>query len=317
MAVITLLALSVVLLIACVVVFLTVASPKPRQRTENERYCSESFEEKKKLLPSLFDEPSVTLSVVVPAYNETARLPIMLAESVEFLNKRVLENPEFKYEILVVDDGSKDKTTQIALEFGKKNNVKNLRVLTLEKNRGKGGAVTQGILSARGEYILFADADGATRFSDLQLLEVELNKITKNDLGIAIGSRAHLVQTEAVVKRSLIRNLLMHSFHKVLYLLGIRKIADTQCGFKLFTRTAAQSIFPNTHVEGWIFDIEVLLIAEYLGIPIAEVSVNWHEVDGSKISLIRDSIRMATDLLVIRLNYIFGLWRVDAKIKRN
>ncbi|ORX98999.1 hypothetical protein K493DRAFT_280050 [Basidiobolus meristosporus CBS 931.73] len=315
MAVLVFLASSLLLLSACALVFLIVASPKPRQRTENERYYRDGFSKEKNLLPSLSDEPSVALSVVIPAYNETSRLPIMLAECVAFLNKRAAENPESNYEILIVDDGSKDNTTQVALDFGKNNDVKNLRVLTLEKNRGKGGAVTQGILNARGKYILFADADGATRFADLELLEAELNKIKTNDLGVAIGSRAHLVKTEAVVKRSFIRNLLMHSFHKVLYILGIRKIADTQCGFKLFTRAAAQQIFPNTHVEGWIFDIEVLLIAEYLSIPIAEVSVNWHEVDGSKISLIRDSIRMAIDLLVIRLNYIFGLWRVNTKSK--
>jgi len=102
----------------------------------------------------------------------------------------------------------------------------------------------------------------------------------------------------------------MHSFHKVLYILGIRAIKDTQCGFKLFTRKSALNIFNNIHVEGWIFDIEVLLLAQYFNMPIVEVPVTWHEIDGSKVSLIKDSIKMAIDLLIIRLNYFFGFWKV-------
>ena len=112
----------------------------------------------------------------------------------------------------------------------------------------------------------------------------------------------------------------MHSFHKVLYVLGIRIIKDTQCGFKLFTRKSALNIFNNTHVEGWIFDIEVLLLAQYFNMPIVEVSVTWHEIDGSKVSIIKDSIKMAIDLLIIRFNYLFGIWKIidynnNSKIK--
>jgi len=102
----------------------------------------------------------------------------------------------------------------------------------------------------------------------------------------------------------------MYSFHKVLYVLGVRGIEDTQCGFKLFTRKTAQAIFPNMHVEGWVFDVEVLLIAQHLKIPIVEVPVAWQEIDGSKVSLMRDSIQMALDLLIIRMNYISGIWTI-------
>ena len=103
----------------------------------------------------------------------------------------------------------------------------------------------------------------------------------------------------------------MHSFHFIVYLLcaqGVREIADTQCGFKLFSRKSAQLIFPYMHVTGWIFDIEVLHLACVKGIEIRQVPVTWTEVDGSKMSLVKDSMKMALDLFVIRLNYAVGLW---------
>ncbi|KAI9244812.1 nucleotide-diphospho-sugar transferase [Phascolomyces articulosus] len=237
----------------------------------------------------------------------------MLTEAIEFLQQKEQRNKKFTYEILIVDDGSRDNTIQVALEFAKSHdgNV-DIRVLGLEKNRGKGGAVTQGMLCARGERCLMVDADGATKFADLQKLEAALDKITKDGHGVAVGSRSHLVSTEAVVKRSFVRNFLMRSFHSLVYILGIRGIEDTQCGFKLFTRKSAQLIFPNMHVERWIFDIECLMIAQLQKIPIQEVQVNWHEIDGSKINLMMDSVQMARDLLLIRLNYILGLWTVNS-----
>ncbi|ORZ21722.1 nucleotide-diphospho-sugar transferase [Lobosporangium transversale] len=234
----------------------------------------------------------------------------MMKETLHFLNARAQKDLSFTFEILIVDDGSQDQTVKAALEIAQQEQNKDIRVLSFEKNRGKGGAVIQGMQYTRGEYILMVDADGATRFSDLEKLEAKLKEVERNGLGIAVGSRAHLVQTDAVVKRSFIRNFLMHSFHKVVYVLGIRGIDDTQCGFKLFTRKAANAIFRNMHVEGWIFDIEVLMIAQYLRIPIVEVPVAWQEIDGSKVSLMRDSIQMAVDLLIIRMSYILGVWAV-------
>ncbi|KAI9495879.1 nucleotide-diphospho-sugar transferase [Zychaea mexicana] len=237
----------------------------------------------------------------------------MLTETTEFLQKRKLQDKNFSYEILIVDDGSRDRTVQVALNFAREHQDVDIRVLALEKNRGKGGAVTQGMLGARGERCLMVDADGATRFADLEKLEGALDKVSKDGYGVAVGSRSHLVSTEAVVKRSFVRNFLMRCFHSMVYLLGIRGIEDTQCGFKLFTRKSAQLIFPNMHVERWIFDIECLMIAQLSKrIPIQEVQVNWHEIDGSKINLMMDSVQMARDLLLIRLNYVLGLWAVDA-----
>lgn len=127
----------------------------------------------------------------------------MLKETVDFLETRKNEqNSSFRYEIIVVDDGSRDTTAQVALQFAEKHQNVDIRVLSLEKNRGKGGAVTQGMLSARGKRCLMVDADGATRFSDLSKLETALDKLTKDGdgHGIAVGSRSHLVTTEVVVK---------------------------------------------------------------------------------------------------------------------
>ncbi|KAI9098769.1 nucleotide-diphospho-sugar transferase, partial [Phlyctochytrium arcticum] len=259
----------------------------------------------------------ITLSVIVPAFNETSRLPIMLQETVDYLDARSDRDKTFRYEVIVVDDGSTDDTSGTALKFAKeyaerlgakKYREREIRVMTLEKNRGKGGAVTQGMMVARGELLLFADADGATKFSEVEKLEASAKAIEERGLSIAVGSRAHMLKTDAVVKRSFIRNLLMRAFHLIVFVLGIASIDDTQCGFKLVTRRAGQIIFPNMHAEGWIFDIELLLIAINLEIPIAEVPVKWHEVEGTKMSLIKDSIIMLKDLLVIRLNYTLGLW---------
>ncbi|KAG0270229.1 dolichyl-phosphate beta-glucosyltransferase [Actinomortierella ambigua] len=285
-------------------------APKKQRRWRSKAYTSLL----KPLQRTDENDAERSLTLVVPAYNESERLPIMLKETLAHLKERSqrpsISGQPFTYEILLVDDGSRDDTVKVALEWAQQEKQADLRVLTLERNRGKGGAVIQGMLHARGEYLLMVDADGATKFSDLDRLEQEMKRVEKSGLGVAIGSRAHLVKTDAVVKRSFIRNFLMYSFHLIVHILGIRGIADTQCGFKLFSRKAAQAIFPNMHVEGWVFDIEVLMMAQQLGIPIVEVPVAWQEIDGSKVSLVRDSIKMALDLLVIRLNYILGLWTV-------
>lgn len=267
------------------------------------------------------------LTVVVPAYNEAMRLPNMLDHTIDWLVEKIKKCSDNSdrdwslrnFEIIVVDDGSYDDTVDRVGEIMDSKfdaiSYKDvpIRVLKLCKNRGKGGAVTQGILCARGRYILFADADGATEFAALDLLMRNLLAAeAKNPECLAIGSRAHLVKSDAVVKRSLIRNILMYCFHFVVYLIcapGVRNIKDTQCGFKLFTRAAARKIFPFVHVEGWIFDIEVLQLAFLNGMKVIECPVNWREIEGSKMSLLHDSLGMAIDLLVIRLNYLLGIWK--------
>ncbi|EXJ79739.1 dolichyl-phosphate beta-glucosyltransferase [Capronia epimyces CBS 606.96] len=239
------------------------------------------------------------------------------------------------WEILIVDDGSTDHTVLTAQTFSRvhilpkhprrlsgpwthrsETGVKippgSVRVVSLEENRGKGGAVTHGMRHARGQYVVFADADGATKFSDLDKLVRACQEIEdEQGRGVAVGSRAHLVGSEAVVKRSKLRNFLMHSFHLLLKFMTppqTARIKDTQCGFKLFSRPALPYIVPHMHMDGWIFDVEMLMLAEFAGIPVVEVAVGWKEVTGSKLNVIRDSVGMAVGLAILRLCWGTGIY---------
>lgn len=217
----------------------------------------------------------------------------------------------FTYEVIVVSDGSSDGTVSLALKYSKRYTVDKFRVLELLDNRGKGGAVRLGMLSARGRYLLFADADGATKFSDFDKLEKNMKSITKDwqSDGIVVGSRSHLEQ-DAIASRSLFRTLLMHGFHFLVWLFAVRNIRDTQCGFKLLTRNAAHTLFKNLHVERWAFDVELLYIAEHLKMPIAEVTVNWIEIEGSKLTPVWSWIQMGVDLFLIWFRYAIGVWQL-------
>ncbi|SJM81719.1 probable Dolichyl-phosphate beta-glucosyltransferase [Zygosaccharomyces bailii] len=270
----------------------------------------------KENLPSVSEQEDgdddILLSVVVPSYNETKRILIMLRDAISYLQVRMPR----RWEIVIVDDGSKDGTSDYCLKLSRevfRLEKGQLRVVKFTKNRGKGGAVRQGLLHIRGRYGLFADADGASKFSDVDRLLTSIEKLegSKLQAAVAIGSRAHMVNTDAVVERSFIRNLLMYGLHTLVFVFGVRSINDTQCGFKLFNRQAINAIFPYLHTEGWIFDVEILMLALRKRIPIAEVPISWHEVDGSKMDLARDSINMAKDLVVIRMAYVLHIYKDD------
>lgn len=269
--------------------------------------------------PSINDVSSVFLSIIVPAYNEEKRLPAMLDECLEYLERNLTKNAQHTYEVLIVDDGSTDKTTEVALKYTSKHGCDKVRVLTLVKNRGKGGAVRLGMLSSRGQQLLFADADGATKFEDITKLQATLELITKDQpekqsLGLVCGSRAHLEQ-EAIASRSVFRTFLMKGFHLLVWLFAARSIRDTQCGFKLLTRTTGRLCFPNLHIERWAFDVELIYIAEYLNIPTGEVAVRWTEIEGSKIVPVFSWLQMGRDLILIWLRYTIGAWKIKSEIK--
>jgi len=236
----------------------------------------------------------------------------MMDETLTYMKKRQAKDSSFTYEVIVVDDGSKDTTTQVALEYARRETASIVRVLTLHANRGKGGAVKRGTMCARGKYILMADADAATKIEDLEKLEQELRRVQKNGDGIAVGSRRHL-QKLAEKKRKWYRNILMWGFHILVDFLCVKGIADTQCGFKLFTRKTAKFLFTNLHVERWAFDVELLFIAQRLHVPMSEVEVNWTEVPGSTLTPLAASVQMGKDLLRIRSAYLFGIWKIDEK----
>ncbi|KAK4886993.1 hypothetical protein RN001_003264 [Aquatica leii] len=293
-------------------------------RSRNEKYFIDPNTGKYIEFPVFSDMPTLHLSVIIPAYNEEARLPPMLDECIEYLEDRA-RGSNFKYEIIVVSDGSVDNTVLVAKKYCKQLGVDKFRILELETNRGKGGAVRLGMLSARGSMLLFADADGATKFSDLSKLELSLTEVLEGNYlndpdfvaskeAIAVGSRAHL-ESESIVSRSIFRTILMYGFHTIVWLFAVKHIKDTQCGFKLLTRKAAESCFESLHVERWAFDAELLYIAKCLNIPVTEIPVNWTEIEGSKIIPIWSWLQMGKDLVIIWLRYQIGAWDIAAKKK--
>ncbi|XP_066474115.1 dolichyl-phosphate beta-glucosyltransferase isoform X1 [Tiliqua scincoides] len=282
------------------------------------RYDDEKFfltaENKKEFVPSIHDPPTLELSVVVPSYNEEERLPSMMNEALDYLEKRQKQDPAFTYEVIVVDDGSRDQTTKVALKYTQKYGSNKVRVLTLVKNRGKGGAVKMGVFSSRGKKILMADADGATKFEDIEKVEKGLENLQPwpDQMAIACGSRAHL-EKDSIAQRAYFRTLLMYGFHFLVWFLCVKKIKDTQCGFKLLTREAASRTFSALHIERWAFDVELLYIAQCFKIPIAEVAVNWTEIEGSKLVPFWSWLQMGRDLLFIRLRYLTGAWQLERR----
>jgi dolichyl-phosphate beta-glucosyltransferase len=227
------------------------------------------------------------LSVVLPAYNEEQRLPQYLPQVIEFCRRL-----EGGAEIVVVDDGSRDGTAAyiergIAAE-------PTLRLVRMGQNQGKGAAVCRGVREAHGSYVLFADADGATPIGEA----TKLIEAAARGADVVIGSRKAAAAGVAR-ERSWLRELAGTVFYRITNLLAVPHVEDTQCGFKLFRRSAAGPIFALVTEKGWAFDVQVLFLAQKLGFQIEEVPVNWRSVEGSKIRS-SDALRMFAALFRIR-----------------
>lgn len=224
------------------------------------------------------------LSVVLPAYNEEKRLGDTLRIVSEYLCRRFERS-----ELIVVNDGSQDRTSAVVESFVR--DQVSLRLIAYPANRGKGYAVRTGVLAAKGEMVLFSDADLSTPIEEVETLLAAVEK----GADVAIGSRA-APGAQLLVRQPWYRELAGRSFNRLAQRLtpGIR---DTQCGFKLFRREAAHEIFGRVKEDGFGFDAEVLHVAVRLGYPVAEVPVRWVHCPGSKVRLVRDSIRMFLTLL--------------------
>lgn len=234
------------------------------------------------------------LSIIIPAHNEEKRLPATLKQIHAFLNTQ-----EYDAEIVVVENGSHDKTLEIAQQFCDR--IPYLRVLK-EERRGKGLAVRTGILEARGEYRFFGDAD-------LSMPIEEINRFIPPvlpELDIAIGSR----EAPGAVRyhEPFYRHLIGRVFNSLVRLMALPGLQDTQCGFKCFRAAVAEEIFPLQTFTGMSFDAEVLFIARRRGYRIVEIPIPWYFNADSRVRLVDDSLHMVIDLLAIRRNARRGLY---------
>lgn len=224
---------------------------------------------------------TLTVSIVIPAYNEERRLPPYL----ESIRHHFDSDLVGCYEVVVVDDGSTDG---MASELRRSaETFPQLRVLQHSENRGKGAAVRTGVLAARGRYVLFADADGATPIEEERRLRARL----QTEADIAVGSR-RVASTEVARNRNPFRGIVGKSFARLAKCLLGLSVHDTQCGFKMFRHEVAVKLFPQMREEGYYFDLEMLILADRYGYRVIEVPINWADQPGSRMSLIRELASM-------------------------
>jgi len=239
----------------------------------------------------------IYLSVIIPAYNEEKRLPKTLEEIDEYLKKQ-----DYDYEILVVNDGSKDRTVEVAKSLMLK--IRNLIVTGYEKNQGKGYAVRFGMLEAKGDYRIFTDADNSTSIDHLEKIWPEFKK----DFEVVIGTRDPRDAKGAcqAFPQSWLRRRLGDIYNILVQLIcGFWGIWDTQCGFKGFTKKAAENIFPKCKINRFSFDPEILVIAKKLGYKIKIVPTYWKNDPYTTVKF-KSMVKMGFDLLKIRWNLISG-----------
>jgi dolichyl-phosphate beta-glucosyltransferase len=203
------------------------------------------------------------LSIIIPAYNEAERLPLTLIDVDKHLSEQ-----EYSYEIIVINDGSTDNTTEIVERFIPL--VKNLKILDNKENQGKGGAVKQGMLITKGNWRLFMDADNSTSISEFNKMLPYL----KEGFDIVIGSRAVKGAT-LNPPQPFYRQLAGKLGNLFIQLLTLRGIKDSQCGFKCFSEESAERIFAINKIKDWAFDVEVLALAKSMGYRVKEMPVNW------------------------------------------
>lgn len=239
-----------------------------------------------------------SLSIVIPAYNEQQRLPATLERIAAWLETKPLDFVE----ILAVNDGSTDRTADVVREAAARD--PRIRLLENPGNRGKGYAVRHGMQKARGEWVLFTDADLSAPIEDLDRLEAAVERESADG---AIGSRA-LDRSLVLKHQSPMRELSGRLFNLCMRLITGLPYRDTQCGFKLFRRDVAQCVAARQRSDGFGFDVEILFIARKHGYRIVEVPVRWANVEGTKVSLAK-GLAAFLDLVRVRWNDLRGLYR--------
>lgn len=228
------------------------------------------------------------LSIIIPAFNEEERIGKTLSTILSYFRKNLNE-----FEIVVVDDGSSDRTTDVAKNFQKKN--PEIKLLVNEKNQGKGFSVRRGALFSTKDYVLFSDADLSTPIEEIEKLSLFASENT-----IVIGSRG-LKDSEILLHQPLYRELMGRCFNKIVQTLVLKGISDTQCGFKLFHRKAIEEIFPLLKLKGFSFDVELIYISMKKNFKIVEVPVRWINDRQSKVHPVKDSLKMLLEIFKIRM----------------
>jgi glycosyltransferase involved in cell wall biosynthesis len=238
-------------------------------------------------------ESAPDLSIIIPAYNEELRLPSTLEKIASFLR----QEPTIA-EVLVVDDGSSDKTVAVAESFREK--IPRLRVISNGTNRGKGYSVKHGSLEARGRIALFTDADLSAPIEESRKL---VDAVRTHD--VAIGSRA-MNRGLIEVHESLFREFAGIVFNKIVRFILWLPFVDTQCGFKAFRMERCRVLFEQQTIERFGFDPELLYLARRHGLSVVEVPVRWSHSPATKVSMMRDSVQMFVDVFIIRWNSLRG-----------
>ncbi|OJW83945.1 MAG: hypothetical protein BGO69_09445 [Bacteroidetes bacterium 46-16] len=234
--------------------------------------------------------PSIRLSLVVPCYNEAERIGLLYSGIEPFINMWKGE-----LEIIIVNDGSKDDTFKLLHEHAVYQAHSNLITIISQENTGKGGALRNGVLHARGDYILTLDADMASPPSELVKWMEQMNW-QPDEHTIYIGSREH---KDSVIKKQNNRKVAGNIFNLVVRLLIPLKVKDTQCGFKLYAAGVAKKYFGSLQTYGWAHDVEILYKAQLDKINIVEMPLQWNAIDGSKISLFKDGLNMFLETMRI------------------
>ena len=240
------------------------------------------------------------MTVLIPAFNEERRLGATISRVVAYLVQSGIDA-----EVLVIDDGSFDRTQGIALEQlrGRRG-----RVLTNPENRGKGFSVRRGVLEAAGRWVLLTDADLSTPIEEHRTLAAVARE---RDLDVVIGSRA-LRDSRVEIRQSLLRQTMGKTFNKAIKLMTGLRFSDTQCGFKLFDRDRVRPIFERMRVDRFAFDVEFLFLCDRFKIRVAEVPVVWRNAEGSKVSLVGDPVNMLWDVAKVRWHFRRGVYNPGA-----
>lgn len=236
---------------------------------------------------------ALDLSVVIPVFNEEGRLPVNLDKIIQFFKKRKIRS-----EIILVDDGSTDKTWSVLQSYEKKH--RNIKLCRHSKNLGKGGAVKTGMMKAEGRLVLMTDCDLSTPIEELDLL---MQYIGKSD--IVIGSR-RLKEKKLGRMPARYRTFLGDIYYEMLRLILLPSVKDTNCGFKLFTKKVIEPTFKRQKINRWGYDAEVLFIANKKGFSIKEVPVRWTHYAGSKVKVFDAVVKTLGELMQIKWNSLRG-----------